>query len=162
MSSRAATEAIVLGFGSIGRRFCRVLHDDGMPLTIVNRRESVRLEAAAEFPSARVVDQLEALDGDGVDWAGTLAVIATWAPHTRRSSIPRRPEASVDPLRSRWPIRCSRAAMVARAERGLCSPRIMTLRYAGLPPLCFASWTARPVEPAPLIAQGGAAVCSRT
>src|SRR4051794_18894303 len=72
--------ALVIGYGSIGRRHARVLASLTPALVIVNRRESVRTQAAHDHPGARVVERLEELDQEDFPWADTLAVIATWGP----------------------------------------------------------------------------------
>jgi predicted dehydrogenase len=158
---RPAEAALVLGYGSIGRRFCRVLHEAGMPLTIVNRREDIRLEAAADFPSARVVDRLEALDGEVVDWEGTLAVIATWGP-SHAPLFHALADRGVKRILCEKPLANSVAVasgMVERAEREhLVLAAHHDLRYAGLAAALRRLLDEHGLgEPVTVVAQGGAA-----
>jgi predicted dehydrogenase len=72
--------AVVLGYGSIGRRHAAALAARGHPLAIVNRGEAMRRRAAAEHPGATVVADIPALARAGFDWKAALGVIATWGP----------------------------------------------------------------------------------
>src|SRR5690242_456596 len=72
--------AVVIGYGSIGRRHARTLAALGCSLVIVNRRENVRAQAKLDHPSARVIDRLQVLDRENFDWHSSVAVIASWGP----------------------------------------------------------------------------------
>jgi predicted dehydrogenase len=154
MNPAPAEAAIVLGYGSIGRRFCRVLHDAGMPLTIVNRR-------AAAFPAARVVDGLEALDGDRVDWEGSLAVIATWGP-SHASLFHALADRGVRRILCEKPLANSVALAEGMAERADRENLVLAahhdLRYANLGAALAGLLDVHELgEPLSLVAEGGAA-----
>ena len=72
--------AVVIGYGSIGRRHARTLAALGCSLVIVNRRENVRAQAKLDHSSAHVIDRLEVLDRENFDWHSSVGVIATWGP----------------------------------------------------------------------------------
>ena len=72
--------ALVIGFGSIGRRHARALARRVERLAIVDREEAARSRAKAEHPAARVASSLDELARGDWIWASTLAVIATWGP----------------------------------------------------------------------------------
>src|SRR3954470_11086137 len=73
--------AVVLGYGSIGRRHALALDRLGTPLIIVEVKDSTRAQAATDYPSAVVVDDLDTLTrSENVDWRNAVAVIATWGP----------------------------------------------------------------------------------
>lgn len=72
--------AVVIGFGSMGRRHVRALAKRTQHLAIVERDEAARGRAAAEYPAARVAGSLDELTHSGWPWESALAVIATWGP----------------------------------------------------------------------------------
>lgn len=78
--SGADVPALVLGYGSIGRRHARALASRGHALAIVNRRSEVRAQAKADHPAALVAESVEELDRLGFQWDSAVAVIATWGP----------------------------------------------------------------------------------
>ena len=69
---------LIIGYGSIGRRHARAMAELTTTLAIVNRRESVRIQAMSDHPDARVVNRVESLDEANFPWTSTVAVIATW------------------------------------------------------------------------------------
>jgi predicted dehydrogenase len=75
-----ARDALVVGYGSIGRRHVRALASAGVPPAIVDVDAAARAAAAAEHPAARVAAGLAELDAVGFPWAEAAAVIATWGP----------------------------------------------------------------------------------
>ena len=131
------TTGLVIGYGSVGRRHARALAALAPALVIVERQDTARGLAVREHPAARVVDCLEALDGDGFPWSSALAVIATWGPsHATlfhaladrgvRRILCEKPMASS--VRDAW-------AMVERAERAGVSLAVdHYLRYVGVAP----------------------------
>ena len=70
--------ALLIGYGSIGRRYARVLTDLGCPLTIIERSAAVRISAAHDYPDAQVVPDIGSLSV--FPWQDAEAVIATWGP----------------------------------------------------------------------------------
>lgn len=71
--------AVLLGYGSIGRRHARILARRYAHLAIVDRSETARFQAQSDLPAARVADSLADLDGTW-QWEMTVGVIATWGP----------------------------------------------------------------------------------
>src|SRR4051794_12411965 len=72
--------ALLIGYGSVGRRHAQVLSTITPSLVIIDGKESSCRQAAYDHPGARVVERLEELDQEDFPWADTLAVIATWGP----------------------------------------------------------------------------------
>lgn len=72
--------ALLIGYGSIGRRHAAVLRELTEQLSILDVNERARVQAKADHPGARVVGGFEALDRAGLNWGAVLAVIATWGP----------------------------------------------------------------------------------
>jgi predicted dehydrogenase len=76
----SAPPALVIGYGSIGRRHAHMLTHMVSTLAIVNRRESIRVQASQELPDAIVAESLEALDHRDFSWQEAAVVIASWGP----------------------------------------------------------------------------------
>ena len=72
--------ALLIGYGSIGRRHAAVLWEMTEQLSILDVSEHARTQAKVDYPGACVVGGFEALDQAGLDWGVVLAVIATWGP----------------------------------------------------------------------------------
>ena len=127
--------AVVLGYGSIGRRHAAALAARGHALAIVNRGEPTRQRAAAEHPGAMVVSDIAALERAGFDWSAALGVIATWGPeHPHHfSGLAAR---GVRRILCEKPLAASVADardMLKQAEaKGIVLVVNHTLRYAGL------------------------------
>jgi len=157
---KPATGAIVLGYGSIGRRFCEVLHERGLALSIVNRRPAVRQEAALQFPEARVAADLEGLDGV-VEWSTCVGVIATWGP-SHAALFHGLADRGVRRILCEKPLANSvelAFGMVDRARRdGIVLAAHHDLRYAGLVAAVRRLLVTYALgEPVALVVHGGAA-----
>ena len=74
------TSALLIGYGSIGRRHARVLDQRYERFAIVDFNDSAMEKARCDFPTATVVRNLGELGGLDWDWSATLGVIATWGP----------------------------------------------------------------------------------
>jgi predicted dehydrogenase len=72
--------AVLIGFGSIGRRHAPLLVSRSSRLAIVDSRADALDAARREQPEATLAQDLADLDGLGWPWAETVAVIATWGP----------------------------------------------------------------------------------
>lgn len=73
-------QAVVIGYGSIGKYHARIAGNRYAQIAIVDISDGVRKQASADLPGATVAATLTDLDGAGWDWAATTAVIATWGP----------------------------------------------------------------------------------
>src|ERR1051325_27039 len=71
---------LLVGYGSIGRLHARALARMAPRLVIVDASAEARAAAGTDYPEAHVTPSLDALPGDSLPWAATLAVIATWGP----------------------------------------------------------------------------------
>jgi predicted dehydrogenase len=74
-----AGTAVVVGYGSIGRRHAQLLAKMTPSLALVDAKAEARADGERDFPSSRVVESLASLDGE-VEWASAVCVIATWGP----------------------------------------------------------------------------------
>ena len=153
--------ALVIGYGSIGRRHARVLASMGLPRVIVNRRASVRAVAQREHPTARVVADLETLDREGFGWTAAAAVIATWGP-SHAALFDALADRGVRRVLCEKPMAASvqdAYAMASRAEHeGLFLALNHTIRYAGLVPALQRLAAAHELdEPVSVVIEGGAA-----
>lgn len=73
--------AIVIGFGSIGKRHASILNELVPRLSVVDSNESARVQAAENYPDALIFDNLDtAFQASEIDWSEAVAVIATWGP----------------------------------------------------------------------------------
>jgi predicted dehydrogenase len=74
--------ALVLGYGSVGRRHARILAGLSSRLAVVESGEAARAAARQDHPEALVVGTLEDLDSrvSAQEWSRAYAVIATWGP----------------------------------------------------------------------------------
>lgn len=152
---------LVIGYGSIGRRHAQVLSTLTSSIAIVNRRESVRRQAAQDHPRARIAERLAALDGEGFPWESTIAVIATWGP-SHASLFGELADRGVRYVLCEKPLAASVGladAMVRRAE----SQQIVLavnhdVRFARLAPALRAFAAARELgAPVAVVVEGGAA-----
>ena len=74
-----AGAAVVVGYGSIGRRHAQLLSKMTPSLALVDTKAGARADGERDFPSSPVVESLESLDGK-IEWASAVCVIATWGP----------------------------------------------------------------------------------
>jgi predicted dehydrogenase len=153
--------AVVIGYGSIGKRHARALASLGTSLAIVNRGEAVRAKAAEDHPSARIAARLEDLDAAGFRWRSAVAVIATWAPSHADffHALADRGVRSILCEKLMASSVASAQGMVARAERdGIALGVNHTFRYAGLAPSLRSLAAESDLgEPASLVVEAGAA-----
>lgn len=159
-SDRPVT-AVVIGYGSIGRRHARVLASMSVPLVIVNRRASVRSVAKREHPTALVVADLETLDRERFGWTAAVAVIATWGP-SHAALFDALVDRGVRRILCEKPMAASvhdAFTMAKRAERdGLFLALNHTIRYAGLVPALQRLAAEHELgEPLSVVIEGGAA-----
>lgn len=80
VSPSPAEAALLLGYGSRGRTYAKFLSKAEMPLVIVDLQAAAREKAKADHPSAVVVESLDAIGPNNIDWTSTMALIATWGP----------------------------------------------------------------------------------
>jgi predicted dehydrogenase len=154
------TTAVVIGYGSIGRRHALALAARSVRLVIVNRRASVRELAAAAHPEALVVDRLEALD-PVINWARSAAVIATWGP-SHAELFHALVDRGVSRILCEKPMAASVRDAEGMAERAgreaLFVAMSHTLRYAGLAAAVRRLSVEHGLgEPVSVVVQGGAA-----
>jgi predicted dehydrogenase len=127
--------AVVIGYGSIGRRHARTLAALGCSLVIVNRRENVRAQAKLDHPSARVIDRLQVLDRENFDWHSSVAVIASWGP-SHAAFFHMLADRGARSILCEKPMAASVCLAHAMAERGLAEGIALgvnhTLRFARL------------------------------
>lgn len=153
--------ALVIGYGSIGRRHARSLARVAGQLAVVNRRAEVRARALEEHGSALVAESLEALDDAGYEWEGSAAVIATWGP-SHAAFFHALADRGVRRILCEKPMASSvadAAGMAERAEReGIFLGMSHTLRYARLAPALRRFAAAHELgEPVAMVMHGGAA-----
>ena len=72
--------ALIIGYGSIGRRHAQTLATMVERMAIVDSKESARTQARDKHSTATVVDRLEVLDQSAFPWESAVAIIATWGP----------------------------------------------------------------------------------
>lgn len=72
--------AVLIGYGSIGKRHARCLSQRFRPLVIVDVNPQARQAAGIEFPDALVLPSLTELWRLDWPWDDVLVVIATWGP----------------------------------------------------------------------------------
>ena len=72
--------AILIGYGSIGRRHAKTLAGLRSDLIIVDGSQNARDQASKDHPGSKVAGNLDELDGRVKDWKSTVAVIASWGP----------------------------------------------------------------------------------
>lgn len=72
--------AIVIGYGSVGRRHAALLNNRYNALSVVDSNPIARQQASVDCDNATVASSLADLDRSNWDWTGTIAVIATWGP----------------------------------------------------------------------------------
>lgn len=154
------TIAVVMGYGSIGRRHAAALRAHGARLAIVNRRAEVRERAGRENPGALLAESLGALDGR-IDWSGAAAVIATWGP-SHKEHFEQLAQRGVRRILCEKPMAASaqdaREMSDAAARGGIWLGVNHTLRYARLRDGLSAEASAHGLgEPRALTLEGGAA-----
>lgn len=74
------TTAILIGYGSIGRRHAKTLAGLGADQIIVDVSQGAREQASKDHPQAKVAGGLDELAGIVGDWKSAVAVIASWGP----------------------------------------------------------------------------------
>jgi predicted dehydrogenase len=73
--------AIVIGYGSIGKRHARIVNDMVTSMIILDKKEEVRKQAKLDHPEWIVAANLEDLENlEFVNWERAYATIATWDP----------------------------------------------------------------------------------
>jgi predicted dehydrogenase len=73
--------AILVGYGSIGKRHASILNELVSMLCIVDPKESERDQAAENYPNAMIFNSLDdAFQSGEIDLSAAVAVIATWGP----------------------------------------------------------------------------------
>ena len=72
--------AILVGYGSIGKYHAKILQGRYKNLAIIEINETTRAQAALDFPSFVILEALEDLKTHGWDWLHSLAVSASWGP----------------------------------------------------------------------------------
>jgi predicted dehydrogenase len=152
--------ALVIGYGSIGRRHARTLAAIGCPLAIVNRGEKVRMQAQLEHPDAVVVETCDALDRQSFPWSSCVAVIATWGP-SHASFFHLLADRRVKSILCEKPMASSVCAAYTMAERAMADGIALglnhTLRYAKLAEAVFACARQYDLgEPSAMMMAGGA------
>ncbi len=125
--------ALLVGYGSIGRRYVRVLNDLGCKLTIVERDDAARANATRDYPDAQVAPAIGALEA--FPWRDSAAVIATWGP-SHASIFHALADRGVKRILCEKPLATSvadAAGMVERAEQaGMTFGVNHYLRYMGV------------------------------
>jgi predicted dehydrogenase len=71
---------LLIGYGSVGWRHALTLSELTPDLTIVDTNSDARARALQAHPKARVVRNLEELDGVEFPWGSAVGVIASWGP----------------------------------------------------------------------------------
>jgi predicted dehydrogenase len=125
--------AVVIGYGSIGRRHARALAAIGCRLAIINRGEKARTQAHLDHPAAVVAERCEALDRQNFPWSSCVAVIASWGP-SHASFFHLLADRGVKTILCEKPMASSVCAAHAMAERAMADDIALglnhTLRYA--------------------------------
>jgi predicted dehydrogenase len=160
VNSKEQPVGLVVGYGSIGRRHARVLAGMTSRLAIVNRRDTVRLQAIRDHPQAQVVPDLESLDRTDFPWSVALAVIATWGP-SHAEYFHRLADRGVRRILCEKPMATSvrdAFTIVARAEReGISLGVNHCLRFANVVPALLQFFEDHSLgEPYSVVASGGA------
>jgi predicted dehydrogenase len=152
--------AIVIGYGSIGRRHAAALRSRGAARAHENRRAEIRERACLENPGSLVADSLEGLEGR-VDFSTAAAVIASWGP-SHRGHFDELAQRGVRRILCEKPMASSvedARAMARRAEsEGIWLGVNHTLRYARLEEaLAQEAASCGLGQPRALVLEGGAA-----
>jgi predicted dehydrogenase len=153
--------ALLLGYGSIGRRHAHVLQEICASCAIIDTKEAARQQAARDCPGVRVAERLEDLDGDGFSWETSLAVIATWGP-SHAEIFHKLVDRGVRRILCEKPLASSvadAAAMVHRARKeGVVLGVHHFIRYTGLAQALQAFALQHQLgEPVSVVVEGGAA-----
>lgn len=73
--------AIVVGYGSIGKKHARIIHKLVSDVIIIDESEEMRNQAMNDYPHSAVLVNLEELKKNPtLKWDRTCAIIATWGP----------------------------------------------------------------------------------
>ena len=151
---------VVVGYGSIGRRHAQLLAGMVRVLVLVDAQESARSRGESDFPAARVASSLDSVY-DEMDWASSVAVIATWGP-SHAEIFHALADRGVRRILCEKPMAHSvtlAAGMVERAKRdGITLGVNHYVRYMGLAPALARFAAAHGLgEPESLVVAGGAA-----
>ena len=151
---------VVVGYGSIGRRHAQLLAGMVRVLVLVDAQESARSRGESAFPTARVASSLDSVY-DEMDWASSVAVIATWGP-SHAEIFHALADRGVRRILCEKPMAHSvtlAAGMVERAERdGITLGVNHYVRYMRVAPALARFAAAHGLgEPESLVVAGGAA-----
>lgn len=165
MADLVRSSALLIGYGSVGRRHAAALADMFPSLAIVETDSAARERARAAHPTSKVGSALAELDAERFPWRDTVAVIATWGPSHARL-FHELADLGVRSVLCEKPLASSAAdadAMVARAAReGITLVVNHYLRYTGIA-AALRGFAAEQTlgEPVALVGTGGA-VCLAT
>ena len=156
-----AAAAVVVGYGSVGRRHAAVASSLAPALAIVESKAEAREGAATDHPQATIAADLAGLDSAGFPWPDAVAVIATWGP-SHASVFHALADRGVRRILCEKPMAssvCDAVTMVARARRdGIALGVHHYVRYAGLAPALRALAAEHQLgQPVSLVVEGGAA-----
>src|ERR1700745_2764167 len=118
MQQREVLTGLLIGYGSVVRRHAEAIRAYCGQLAIIETNESARALARQNRAADIFEPSLEALDGNGVPWESTLAIIATWGP-SHAQSFHALADRGVRRVLCEKPLACSVAhanCMVRRAK----------------------------------------------
>ncbi|MBI3637454.1 MAG: Gfo/Idh/MocA family oxidoreductase [Candidatus Rokubacteria bacterium] len=154
------SHALVVGYGSVGRRHTQVLAEIAPTLVIADTNATARARGAHDYPAATVIADLKDLDAGGFPWAASVAVIATWGP-SHAAIFHALADRGVGRVMCEKPLAASVADANGIVDRSIREGIVLgvnhTLRYAGLADALarYASDTELG-EPVAVVVDGGA------
>jgi predicted dehydrogenase len=152
---------LVIGYGSVGRRHALKMAELTSELAIVETHADARERARQAHPAAHIVEDLPALDGSGINWNTTVAVIASWGP-SHSELFHALADRGVRRILCEKPMAASvydADTMARRAEREAIVLGVHHfIRYAGMVPALQKLFAEHQLgEPVSMVAEGGAA-----